>query len=187
MSGDTFSHNTGGIYLENSKSSLSVINSTFLGSSQALEGIKAVAGSVDVTFSTLEYSALSGLPSKFDLSSSLLFSVACNNVKDGLNNLKSSSEPACPGHIPTELGLSLLLLQDNGGPTPTIALVTGSDAIGGIKLGDCVDLSGKTPLTVDQRNAPRPGPANPGSCDTGAFEFGPATTGLIPPGTPTPF
>ncbi len=185
LSGDTFSHNSGGIYLEKS-STLGVINSTFLGASQALEGINAVASSANVTFSTFEYSALSGLPSMFGLSSSLLFSVACTNVKDDSNNLKGSSEPACPGNIANELGLSLLLLQDNGGPTPTIALVTGSDAIGAISIGDCVDLSNKK-LTIDQRNAPRPGPNNPGSRDTGAFEFGPATTGLIPPHTPTPF
>ncbi len=60
-------------------------------------------------------------------------------------------------------------LQDNGGPTLTHALLPTSQAINGTSdpFG-CVDEDG-TPLTTDQRGAPRVvGP----HCDTGAFEFG---------------
>lgn len=60
-------------------------------------------------------------------------------------------------------------LQDNGGPTLTHALLPNSQAINGSSdpFG-CVDEDG-TPLTTDQRGAPRVvGP----HCDAGAFEFG---------------
>jgi hypothetical protein len=58
-------------------------------------------------------------------------------------------------------------LQANGGPTPTMALASGSPAI---DAGDtqCLDLVG-APLASDQRGEPRPvGPA----CDLGAYEAG---------------
>ena len=60
-------------------------------------------------------------------------------------------------------------LQDNGGPTPTHALLAGSEAIDSTidSLG-CVNESGN-PLTTDQRGAARVAGAR---CDVGAFEFG---------------
>jgi hypothetical protein len=52
-------------------------------------------------------------------------------------------------------------LQDNGGPTPTRALLPGSPAIDAVKTADC------PPPATDQRGVRRPqGPA----CDIGAFE-----------------
>jgi CSLREA domain-containing protein len=60
-------------------------------------------------------------------------------------------------------------LQDNGGPTLTHALLTGSNAIdGGDPLGGCVD-GNLIPLATDQRGFPRVVGA---FCDIGAFEFG---------------
>jgi hypothetical protein len=62
--------------------------------------------------------------------------------------------------------LNLGPLQDNGGPTWTLALLPGSVAIDSVD--ECVNVAG-FPLLVDQRGAPRPyGPA----CDSGAFELG---------------
>jgi hypothetical protein len=73
-------------------------------------------------------------------------------------------------------------LQDNGGPTPTIALPAACSAINVIPIGEFLDLAGNT-LTVDQRDAHRPFPAG-GNCDVGAYEFGAtAIQGLLPPGT----
>jgi hypothetical protein len=67
----------------------------------------------------------------------------------------------------TEGQLNLGPLQDNGGPTETHALLTGSVAIDQIPEVDCVDADGE-PLTTDQRGFPR------GSmCDVGAFEVQP--------------
>ena len=60
-------------------------------------------------------------------------------------------------------------LQDNGGPTPTHALLTNSEAIDNTidSLG-CVDETGSQ-LTTEQRGASRVTGAR---CDVGAFEFG---------------
>ncbi|HEY7114482.1 MAG TPA: choice-of-anchor Q domain-containing protein [Thermoanaerobaculia bacterium] len=68
-------------------------------------------------------------------------------------------------------------LQDNGGPTPTIALLSGSPGIDGGNPGGCTDNFGAI-LTTDQRGFPRP---IDGRCDIGAFEFGSA----LPTPTPT--
>jgi len=65
-------------------------------------------------------------------------------------------------------------LQNNGGPTPTHALLTGSPAIDGGNSGGCTDNLG-APLTTDQRGAPRPFPVG-GHCDLGAFELAPLAT-----------
>jgi hypothetical protein len=57
-------------------------------------------------------------------------------------------------------------LQDNGGPTQTVALLAGSNAIGGA-AAVCLDAN-SNPITTDQRGFLR----NVGNCDIGAYEFG---------------
>src|SRR5439155_12517980 len=50
-------------------------------------------------------------------------------------------------------------LTDNGGPTQTHALLTGSPAIDAVPVADCKDIAGSS-VTGDQRGASRPqGPA----------------------------
>ena len=64
------------------------------------------------------------------------------------------------------------MLADNGGSTPTHALVPGSLAIDAGQA-DCTDAGGN-PLTTDQRGSPRPVDGNGDSvaaCDIGAFEL----------------
>src|SRR5262249_40058740 len=61
-----------------------------------------------------------------------------------------------------------VLLQDNGGPTQTIALVFPSIAIDHIPASACTDADGN-PLYTDQRGVARPQPTG-GYCDVGAFE-----------------
>jgi YVTN family beta-propeller protein len=56
-------------------------------------------------------------------------------------------------------------LASNGGPTQTLALLTGSPAI---VNGTCTTIAGST-NSVDQRGLPRPGTAGE-PCDIGAFE-----------------
>ena len=60
-------------------------------------------------------------------------------------------------------------LQNNGGPTATIALDSESPAIDAIPLADCTDLN-SNPIHADQRGAPRPD-AGEVVCDIGAYEF----------------
>jgi hypothetical protein len=60
-------------------------------------------------------------------------------------------------------------LANNGGPTETIALVSGSPAIDAIPLASCTDQDGN-PFTTDQRGFLRPD-AREAVCDIGAYEF----------------
>jgi hypothetical protein len=67
--------------------------------------------------------------------------------------------------------LKLKPLDENGGPTETHALESGSAAIDQIPKQACVDADGE-PLTTDQRGRPRPEPGG-SMCDVGAFELQP--------------
>ncbi len=86
----------------------------------------------------------------------------------GTNSLSSASSAA----------LDSLGVQNNGGPTDTVALTTGSDAV---DLGLNTVCAAAPVSNLDQRGGTRPiGPA----CDTGAFELG--STPSTPPGAPSP-
>jgi len=70
------------------------------------------------------------------------------------------------------LKLDPLGLQNNGGPSFTVALESGSDAIGLIPVADCTEQdSHMTSLGTDQRLFGRPDPADLTTCDSGAYEF----------------
>jgi hypothetical protein len=58
-------------------------------------------------------------------------------------------------------------LQNNGGPTRTVALLPNSPAVDHIPPGDCTDVSGN-PVATDQRSFLRP--ENSG-CDIGSYEL----------------
>jgi len=76
------------------------------------------------------------------------------------------------GFPPATGGFALLgPLTDNGGPTPTHALLPGSPAIDAGGQPNCTDALG-APLTRDQRGTSRPLFGQHGRrCDLGAFEF----------------
>jgi fibronectin-binding autotransporter adhesin len=76
-------------------------------------------------------------------------------VGAGCNFLGQVSDKANPH---PKLGL----LQHNGGPTATIAVLAGSPALNAIPKAACA-------VHVDQRGVPRPQPQN-GNCDIGAYE-----------------
>jgi len=158
----------GGIYAD-ILSSVNVLNSTFLGGSSR-EGIAVNSGLANVVFSTILAANLgTGSTPNLNLSNSILREVTCSaSVSDDGLNMQFQST-SCPGSIPTmNPDLDPRLLQNNGGPTPTIALLADSPAIDAIAIGDCVDQN-KNPVKNDQRGFGRPaGPA----CDMGAFEFG---------------
>jgi hypothetical protein len=73
----------------------------------------------------------------------------------------------------TTLHLDPAGLENNGGPTETIALEPDSEAVDFIPVASCTDQSSPTPLplTTDQRGLPRPDFGNPRFCDAGAFEL----------------
>jgi hypothetical protein len=60
-------------------------------------------------------------------------------------------------------------LQNNGGPTQTMALLPGSPAIDGGNPSGCTDGQGHL-LTTDQRGMPRPDKEDSVGCDIGAYE-----------------
>jgi len=60
-------------------------------------------------------------------------------------------------------------LQNNGGPTMTGALLSGSPAIDAGNPTGCVDGQGHL-LKTDQRGKPRPDKEDTGGCDMGAYE-----------------
>jgi hypothetical protein len=60
-------------------------------------------------------------------------------------------------------------LQNNGGPTETMALLPGSPAIDAGNPSGCTDSQGHL-LKSDQRGMPRPDPEDRGGCDMGAYE-----------------
>ena len=67
-------------------------------------------------------------------------------------------------------------LQNNGGPTFTVALLPGSNAIDfGDPVFGCTDFNGVT-IPTDQRGLPR---AVGFACDVGAYEYSPATKPIL--------
>ena len=70
-------------------------------------------------------------------------------------------------------------LQNNGGPTDTIALQATSPAVNAVPIANC--------LPTDQRGDPRPDPSdNSGACDIGAFESIDVLATATPTSTATP-
>jgi len=92
----------------------------------------------------------------------------CGNfVTDGGNNLEFNPAMTCNFSNSAQTGDPALgALANHGGPTPTIALGTGSAAMG---HGDHATCAGVSVGGVDQRGLPRPTP-----CSIGAFEPQPA-------------
>lgn len=89
----------------------------------------------------------------------------CFGMSDGVNGdqVGTAVQPIDP---------LLASLEDNGGPTPTLALLAGSLALDAGDPAGCTDAL-DDPLTVDQRGEPRPVDGDDdGSavCDIGAFE-----------------
>jgi len=92
----------------------------------------------------------------------------CGGLVDGANGDRV-------GSLDRPLDPRLGPLQDNGGPTPTRALLPGSPAVDAIPGDRCA-------MATDQRGFARPYPAG-GRCDIGAFELG--ATGDTAGGTAT--
>ena len=177
-----FSSAVGGI--SNSGGSLTLTNSTLSGNSAtepnggflpAVGGVSNFFGGSLTAENTL-FADQSGGPNCYGLAAN---SDSGYNLDDGAscgfstaNNSLSSTDPL----------LDPAGLQDNGGPTQTIALLSGSPAIDAIPPG--VNGCGTT-IATDQRGVSRP--QGPG-CDIGAFEFVPpgADLSITKSGSPSP-
>jgi hypothetical protein len=90
-------------------------------------------------------------------------------TSDGYN---LSSDDSCSFNATGDLnntGPNLGPLQDNGGPTQTMALLPGSPAIDTGNPGGCTDDQGHL-LRTDQRGKPRSNREDSNGCDMGAYE-----------------
>jgi hypothetical protein len=88
------------------------------------------------------------------------------------NGYNLSSDGTCNFNKPGDLNNHDPLLgplQNNGGPTQTMALLPGSLAIDGGNSGGCTDGQGNL-LKTDQRGVPRPDKEDSVGCDMGAYE-----------------
>jgi hypothetical protein len=90
-------------------------------------------------------------------------SLGHNLDSDGTSGLVNGANGDLVGTAANPINAKLSALQNNGGPTLTVALLPGSPALG---TAACSDANG-APLTVDQRGLPRP---QVSGCDIGAFE-----------------
>jgi predicted outer membrane repeat protein len=179
----------GGAFANDGGQTASIINSTFSLNSSGAAGhggaIFGGGGTIKITNST--FSGNSGQPGGAIYNSTagvtrfksniLAGSVGgnCSGViADAGWNIADDSScglHAIGSHNNTDPKLDPAGLSDNGGPTQTIALLTGSPAIGAIPVTDCTDLASPAkPIHTDQRGAPRPD-SGEGACDIGAYEF----------------
>ena len=104
------------------------------------------------------------------------------NLEDGSScNFNQTGDQSNVTGAATYLGP----LKNNGGPTQTVALLTGSTAIDAIPLNACTDAFGN-PVIADQRGITRPQGAA-GKCDIGAYEVQQTpTANVCPNGQTTP-
>ena len=137
----------GGIYLTNG--TLTLLNSTLSGNSAVHGG-----GGINVS-RTLNYanSIIAGSTSGGDCVSGTIGTNTNNLVGDSSCSAGLSGDPM------------LGVLADNGGPTPTMALLTGSPAI---DAGLDAVCAAAPVYNKDQRGATRPKGTH---CDIGAFEY----------------
>lgn len=109
-------------------------------------------------------------------------------ASQGYNLIQDASDCTVTGDTTgniTNVDPGLGPLQDNGGPTQTLALLPGSPAIDAGNPNGCTDPDGNV-LATDQRGAPR-AVAGDARCDIGAYETTlPAWATITPTPTATP-
>jgi CSLREA domain-containing protein len=197
VTGSTFqnnrANNSGGAIF-NSGGHLTVVNSTFQGNSSNYGGA-IYTDNIGTVSTTIINSTISGNTASTIGGGIYIFGATslANTI------LANNSGGNCAGNDPVDNGHNLQFpgldcvatipfgnpmlgpLQDNGGQTDTMALLTGSAAI---DTGDNAICSAAPVNNLDQRGLPRPvdGGTNRGAvCDIGAFE---SLSGV--PATPTP-
>ena len=170
----------GGIY---NNGNLTVVNSTLVGNSAGTFATVAGAGIAnDGGTLTLKSSLFAGEAQGANCANNggTVTSDGYNLDDDGTCGLSANGDQSDVTTAATYLGP----LQPNGGPTSTIALLTGSTAIDAIPVNECTDASGNL-VATDQRGVSRP---QGKGCDIGAFEVAvPApTANVCTAGSPAP-
>jgi hypothetical protein len=192
VTGSTFTNNsiTGGFGSAiNTPGPLTVTNSTFTGNNAATSGTVVSTGGTTITNSTFTGNTAVGISAIHTQGSvltltntviaddSLSNNCAADIFDDGGGNF--STDATCgltqpSSQVAALADLALQGLADNGGPTETIGLGAGSDAIdAGVSVG--------CPAT-DQRGISRPQGT---ACDAGAFEVVVAPPAPVEPAPPS--
>jgi hypothetical protein len=172
----------GGIY--NDSSTLRVNNSTISSNGARLGGGIFNTGNLSVNNSTIagNEAGVSGggiYNASSPAAATLQNSILANNLGVGncggtmtSKGYNLSSDGTCNFSGAGDLNNTNPLLgplQNNGGPTQTMALASGSPAIDAGNPSGCTDGLGHL-LKTDQRGFPRPDKEDTGGCDMGAFE-----------------
>jgi hypothetical protein len=162
---------------------LTLNNSTVSGNSslQYAGGIYAVTATITVNNSTISVNGANDGGGILNNGSTATFqnSIVANSPSGGncsgtmtSSGYNLSSDNTCNFNNTGDLNNTdpkLGLLQNNGGPTKTQALLSGSPAIDAGNPNGCTDSNGHL-LKTDQRGKPRPDKEDSGGCDMGAFE-----------------
>lgn len=195
----------GGIYTRNGK--LVVVNSTISGNTTSYGGgLLQIDGNTGFYSSTIYENIASIAGGGINLGQSTIANIGLNNtilagnqnqnspdcvvINPGLQvaimtngrNLIGSSQGCSMLSVPTDIFNQDAMvgpLHNNGGSTPTHALLAGSPAINGGSFGGCIgdDL---TVLKHDQRGYPRPSSSIDTRCDIGAYEWGGWSSVFLP-------
>jgi len=158
FSGNSATNDGGGI--ANNDGFLSISFSTFSGNVAAQGG--ALAGPYTVKNTLLANSLAGGNCRNLSARPSIS---AGHNISDDTSCSAYFTASGDLNAIPA--GLDPSGLQDNGGPTQSLALLAGGPAVDAIPLNACTDAIGG-PVSTDQRGVARP---QASACDIGAFEY----------------
>jgi predicted outer membrane repeat protein len=145
-----------------------LVNCTLFHNGESHYGELFVSGTCELLNTILR--PLDGAPSITDGTNGTITSLGHNLAADGGGGFLTASGDL----INTKPMLDTNGLQDNGGPTLTLALLPGSPAIG---HGDDAVLGGSYNLTTDQRGAGYPRKSG-NHVDIGAFELQKASAAL---------
>jgi CSLREA domain-containing protein len=172
---DNDADSEGAVFLDTGAGNATITHSTIANSTSvdpdfgaAATGASA-AGTVSLRATILNANTAAGVPSNCSSSVGPFITLG-RNISDTAA-AQCNLNPAGPLFDLANTSAGLGPLQDNGGPTQTMAVAFPSPAVDHVPAADC----GST--TVDQRGVGRP--IGPG-CDVGAFE-----APLPPPPTPT--
>jgi len=161
LTNSTVSTNSGS-GISNTGVSLLINNSTISGNNTDFSmggGIDLVSGTVALQNSIVANNVANNIPAN------------CNGTVTS-TGYNLSSDDTCSFNGSGDLNNTdpqLGPLHNNGGPTQTMALPSGSPAIDAGNPNGCTDSLGNL-LKTDQRGKPRPDPEDSGGCDMGAYE-----------------
>lgn len=157
--------NGGGLYISDG-APLSITNSTVSGNSaSAGGGLSTTYGSTSPLIkSTLLANNGAGGNCGFFQSTATSQGY---NLSDDDSCASAFTQTGDQNNVAAGAGLSPAGLQNNGGPTRTIALLPTSPAVDAVPVADCTDTN-NNPIETDQRGVSRP---QGKGCDVGAYEL----------------